>query len=54
MMRRTMNLRLQRGVLQQEWVDEDPRDEGGIRFEWRDVPVVDTPAVTSNSRKDAT
>lgn len=35
-------------VLQQQWVDEDPRDEGAIRYEWRDVPVVDTtPTLTS-------
>jgi hypothetical protein len=31
-----------RFVLQQEWVDEDPRDETlGIQREWRDVPVAE-------------
>ncbi len=32
-------------VLQQQWVDEDPPDEGAIRHEWRDVPTVDAPKI---------
>lgn len=27
-------------ILQQQWIDDDPPDEGAIRYEWRDVPVV--------------
>jgi hypothetical protein len=26
-------------VLQQQWMDCDPLDEGPIRYEWRDVPT---------------
>lgn len=29
-----------RHVLQQCWIDDDPPDEGAIRYEWRDVPTV--------------
>lgn len=25
-------------VLQQQWIDDDPADEGPIKYEWRDVP----------------
>lgn len=47
MIRRTENLRIvkradetgDRDILQQQWVDDDPPDEGAIRFEWRDVPI---------------
>ncbi len=28
-------------ILQQQWVDEDPPDEGAIRYQWRDVPTAD-------------
>lgn len=49
MMRRTDKLRFVKRavdkdvyrVLQQQWVDEDPRDEGPIRCEWRDVPLAE-------------
>lgn len=49
MMRRTDKLRfVKRGVgkdvyrvLQQQWIDDDPRDEGAIRYQWRDVPTAD-------------
>jgi hypothetical protein len=49
MMRATLKLqfvRRQEGkevirVLQQQWLDDDPPDEGPMRYEWRDVPCVD-------------
>jgi hypothetical protein len=31
-------------ILQQRWIDDDPPDEGAIRYEWRDVPLVEEPA----------
>jgi len=31
-------------VLQQQWIDDDPPDEGASRYEWRDVPCVDAAA----------
>lgn len=37
-------------VLQQQWVDEDPPDEGAIRYEWRDVPTVDAPTTEGEGR----
>ena len=51
MMKPTMKLRFVRRrqdkevirVLQQQWFDDDPVDEGPMRYEWRDVPCVDTP-----------
>ena len=27
-------------ILQQQWMDDEPVDEGPIRYEWRDVPTV--------------
>jgi hypothetical protein len=30
-------------ILQQRWMDDDPPDEGAIKYEWRDVPTVDKP-----------
>lgn len=29
-------------VLQQQWIDDDPADEGAIKLVWRDVPTEDT------------
>lgn len=51
MMRPTMRLRFVKRsegketvrVLQQQWVDEDPVDEGAIRYDWRDVPEESPP-----------
>ena len=47
MMKRTTQLRFikrQIGkdvyrILQQQWIDDDPPDEGAIRYSWRDVPT---------------
>jgi len=49
MMKRTIELRFikrQVGkdikrILQQLWIDDDPPDEGAIRYKWRDVPTSD-------------
>lgn len=47
MMRRSENLRFVKRavdkdvyrILQQQWIDDDPPDEGPMRYEWRDVPT---------------
>lgn len=49
MLRRTPNLKFVNGVLRQEWIDEDPPDEGAIRHVWRDVPSENDPATRSDS-----
>lgn len=28
-----------RRILQQQWIDDDPPDEGSIAYVWRDVPT---------------
>lgn len=46
-MQRTNNLRYVRRVdgthtiLQQQWIDNDPSNEGPTRIEWRDIPIED-------------
>lgn len=53
MMRRTLELRFVKRrvdkdiyrILQQQWIDDDPPDEGAIRYVWRDVPTEEEPAI---------
>ncbi len=49
MMKQTANLRFIKRqvdkdiyrILQQQWIDDDPPDEGATRYAWRDVPTAE-------------
>ncbi len=30
-------------ILQQQWIDDDPPDEGASKYDWRDVPTENEP-----------
>ncbi len=54
MMKPTVRLRFIKApgglVLQQEWIDDDPIDEGAIRYQWRDVRTEDAPQASGVAR----
>lgn len=37
-------------ILQQQWIDDDPPDEGASRYEWRDVPEIEAPETLQRRR----
>ncbi len=56
MMKPTVRLRFIKAgsglVLQQEWIDDDPVDEGAIRYQWRDVRTEDAPQSSGVARTE--